>query len=196
MQPGEPADTRLNFSKPMTLPDSATPSQKDPYSKWIVGVSIALPALIALLFGIKIPGYDFSFLPAVYATLNGITSLLLILAVLAIKGGNRRLHQACINVCIFLSVSFLILYVLYHVTSDPTPFGGQGYVRFLYYFILVSHILLSATVVPVVLFTYLRALRGKWPGHRALARITFPIWLYVTVTGVIVYVMIRPYYPS
>jgi putative membrane protein len=93
-----------------------------------------------------------------------------------------------------LSAAFLILYVLYHMTSDPTPYGGGGTIKYVYYFILVTHILLSVGVVPMVLFTFSRGIRSDFARHRKLARITFPIWLYVAVTGVVVYLMISPYY--
>ncbi len=94
-----------------------------------------------------------------------------------------------------LSALFLVLYVLYHMTSDSTAFGGQGAIRYVYYFILITHILLSIGVIPVVLFTYLRAWQGDFVRHKSLARITFPVWLYVAITGVIIYFMISPYYP-
>lgn len=86
------------------------------------------------------------------------------------------------------------MYVLYHMTSESTPYGGEGWIRNVYYFILITHILLSAGVVPLVLFTFFRALSGDFERHRALAKFTFPVWLYVSVTGVIVYLMISPFY--
>ena len=96
--------------------------------------------------------------------------------------------------CMGLSAAFLVLYVLYHMTSESTAYGGDGPVKYVYYFILITHILLSVGVVPLVLFTFSRGLRSDFPRHRKLAKITFPIWLYVAVTGVIVYLMISPYY--
>jgi len=96
--------------------------------------------------------------------------------------------------CMMLSAAFLIMYILYHMTSDSTPYGGEGSIRYVYFFILISHILLSIAVIPMVLFTYLRAWIGEYEKHRALAKFTFPVWLYVAVTGVIVYLMISPYY--
>jgi putative membrane protein len=95
-----------------------------------------------------------------------------------------------------LSAVFLAMYVVYHMTSDSTTFGGVGAVRYVYFFILVTHILLSVGVIPLVLFTYLRAWRGDFRRHRALAKFTLPVWLYVAITGVIVYIMISPYYAS
>jgi putative membrane protein len=142
----------------------------------------------------KIQGYDFSFLPPVYATINGITAVLLTTAVIAIRNGRRILHERLMKTSVALSALFLILYMVYHVTSESTSFGGQGFVRYVYFFILITHILLSIGVIPLVLFTFVRGLAGDFQRHKALARYTFPIWLYVAVTGVIVYLMISPYY--
>ena len=168
--------------------------KKEPYNKLIVAVSILIPTLVAVLFGVKIPGYDFSFLPPIYATINGVTAILLVTAVLAIKQKKRVLHERLMKTCVALSATFLVLYVLYHMTSDSTSYGGVGLIRYVYFFILITHILLSIGVIPMVLFTYLRAWRGEFSRHRALAKYTFPLWLYVAVTGVIVYLMISPYY--
>ena|SRR3990170_501732 len=168
--------------------------EKEPYRKLIIAVSIIIPLTVAILFGVKIPGYDFSFLPPIYATLNGMTAVVLISALIAIKNGKQKVHEWLMKVCMILSALFLVMYVLYHMTSDSTAFGGTGVVRNVYFFILISHILLSVCVIPLVLFTYLHAWRKDFRRHRALAKIAFPIWLYVAVTGVIVYLMISPYY--
>ena len=122
------------------------------------------------------------------------TSVLLLFAFWAIKKNERDLHERTIKVALVLSVVFLVLYVLYHMTSDSTPFGGEGSIRYVYYFVLISHILLSIVVIPFVLITYVRAITADFERHRKIARITFPIWLYVTVSGVVVYFMISPYY--
>jgi putative membrane protein len=168
--------------------------KKEPYNKLVIAVSILIPVAIAVLFGVKIPGYDFSFLPPIYATINGVTAILLVTAVVAIKRKNRTVHERLIKTCVILSATFLVLYVLYHMTSDSTPYGGEGPLRYVYFIILITHILLSVGVIPMVLFTYLRAWRGEFSRHRAIAKYTFPLWLYVAVTGVIVYLMISPYY--
>lgn len=167
---------------------------KEPYKGLIITLSIAIPVVVAILFRVKLPGFDFSFLPPIYATINGLTAVLLIVAVWAIKNKRRPLHEAIMKVCIGLSATFLVMYVLYHMTSESTPYGGTGTIRYVYYFILISHILLSVIITPLVLFTFSRALGGRFESHRALAKFTFPIWLYVAVTGVIVYWMISPYY--
>jgi putative membrane protein len=172
-----------------------TLENKEPYKKLIIALSIIIPTVVAILFGMpKVKGYDFSFLPPIYASVNGLTAILLVTAVVAIKNGKRRLHERLMKTCILLSASFLVMYVAYHLTSESTAFGGQGAVRYIYFFILITHILLSIGVIPFVLFTYVRALTGNFERHRALAKFTFPIWLYVAVTGVIVYLMISPYY--
>lgn len=168
--------------------------QQAPYRKLIIGLSIFIPVAVAVLFRVKIDGYDFSFLPPIYATINGITAMILIVAVWAIKNSKRTLHELLMKICIGLSASFLVMYILYHMTSEPTAFGGVGVVKYLYYFILVTHIVLSVFITPLVLFTFSRALAGSFEQHRKLARFTFPIWLYIAVTGVIVYLMISPYY--
>ena len=162
------------------------------FRKLIIAVSIVIPVAVAALFGIKVDGIDLSFLPPFYAGINGLTAVLLIGALVAIKSKNMNLHQRLIQTCLVLSLLFLLCYVAYHMTSDSTPYGGD--MKALYYFILISHIVLSVAVIPVVLFTYLFAWEGKFEKHKKWTRFAFPIWLYVAVTGVIVYLMISPYY--
>jgi putative membrane protein len=162
------------------------------FRKLIIAVSIVIPVAVAALFGIKVDGVDLSFLPPFYAGINGLTAVLLIGALVAIKSKNMNLHQRLIQTCLVLSLLFLLCYVAYHMTSDSTPYGGD--MKALYYFILISHIVLSVAVIPVVLFTYLFAWEGKFEKHKKWTRFAFPIWLYVAVTGVIVYLMISPYY--
>jgi putative membrane protein len=169
------------------------------YNKWIVVLSVAIPLVVALLFGVNLKklGYDvqpLSFLPPIYATINGITAVLLISAVWAIKNGKRSLHETLMKTAIACSVAFLGMYVAYHMTSDSTKFGGEGIVKYIYYFILVTHILLSIVIIPFVLITYVRAISKSFERHKKIAKITFPMWLYVAITGVIVYLMISPYY--
>lgn len=168
--------------------------QSEGFRRLIIAVSILVPLVVASLFRVKVEGYDFSFLPPIYATINGLTAILLIMAVIAIKNGKRKLHESLMKTCIILSATFLVLYVLYHMTSDSTHYGGTGIGRGVYFFILITHILLSVIIIPLVLFTFVRALSGDFARHKKLARITFPIWLYVAVTGVVVYLMISPYY--
>jgi putative membrane protein len=162
------------------------------FRKLIIALSIVIPIAVALLFGIRIEGLDFSFLPPIYATINGITATVLIAALVAIKAKNIQLHQRLIQFALVLSFLFLVAYVLYHMTSDSTPYGGES--TYLYYSILISHIVLSVIVIPIVLFAYLHAWKGDYETHKKWVKFAFPIWLYVAVTGVIVYVMISPYY--
>jgi len=169
------------------------------YQKWIVVLSIVIPLAVAALFGVKLKDYGvdvepLTFLPPIYATINGLTAIVLVLAVLQIKKGNRKMHERLMKFAILLSVLFLVMYVAYHMTSDSTSYGGEGTIRYLYFFILITHIVLSIVIIPLVLFTYVRALAERFDKHKKLAKITFPIWLYVAVTGVIVYLMISPYY--
>jgi putative membrane protein len=166
-----------------------------PYRNLIIIVSIVVPILVTVLFFTKkIDGYDFSYLPTIYATINGVTAFTLIAAFIAIKNKNILLHKTLMTACIAMSVMFLLLYVVYHSTAEATSYGGVGISRSIYFFILISHILLSIVTIPLVLITYVRALSKKFDKHKKIARITFPIWLYVAITGVIVYVMISPYY--
>lgn len=165
------------------------------YNKLIVILSIAIPVIVALLFGVKIPNVEpLSFLPPIYATINGLTSIILMVAFFAIKNGNIDLHKKLMTTAIGFSVVFLVLYVAYHMTSDSTKFGGEGTIRYVYYFILLTHILLSVIVIPFVLITYVRGITTNIEKHKKIARITFPLWLYVAVSGVLVYIMISPYY--
>jgi putative membrane protein len=164
------------------------------YKKLIIALSVIIPVAVAILFGVKVEGYDLTFLPPIYASVNGLTAILLMMAVLAIKSGRKQLHERLMKTCLLLSAGFLMMYVAYHMTSDSTSFGGQGSIRYVYFFILITHIVLSIAIIPMVLFTFVRALSEQFDKHRKLARITFPIWLYVAITGVIVYLMISPYY--
>ncbi|WP_411894330.1 DUF420 domain-containing protein [Winogradskyella sp. A2] len=169
------------------------------YNKWIVVLSIVIPVAVAVLFGVNLRelGFDvepLTFLPPIYATINGLTAVLLIIAFIAIKNKNIVLHQNLMTTAIWCSVAFLVMYVAYHMTSDSTKFGGEGFIRYIYFFVLVSHILLSIIVIPFVLITYVRAITNNIEKHKKIAKITFPLWLYVAVTGVIVYIMISPYY--
>jgi putative membrane protein len=170
------------------------PESKEPYRSLIIVLSVAIPVIVAVLFRVEIDGYDFSYLPPIYASINGLTAVLLMVSYVAIRNGNRTVHERINKLCMAFSATFLVMYVLYHMTSEETSYGGEGWLRPLYYFILISHILLSVAVVPLILFTFSRALAGNFDRHRRLAKFAFPVWLYVAVTGVLVYLMISPYY--
>lgn len=168
------------------------PEKVKTFRKLIIAVSIVIPIVVAILFGVKIEGFDLTFLPKIYAGINGLTAIVLISALIAIKARKIQLHRGLIRFALLLSLMFLVLYVAYHMTSDSTPYGGES--RMLYFSLLISHIVLSVAVIPVVLFTYLFAWEGNFVRHKKWTKIAFPIWLYVAVSGVIVYVMIRPFY--
>src|SRR5690606_6567477 len=135
-----------------------------------------------------------SFLPPSYASINGLTALLLVGALLAIKSKNIKLHKTLMTTAIGCSVAFLVMYVAYHMTSDSTPYGGEGAIRTVYFFILISHILLSFFIIPFVMITYVLAITNNFERHKHIARIAFPILLYVAISGVLIYIMISPYY--
>ncbi|WP_264536243.1 DUF420 domain-containing protein [Flavobacterium sp. N1736] len=185
------------------------------FSTFIIIVSIVVPVLVGILFAVKLKDLGFnveplSFLPPIYATTNGITAIVLVWAVIAVKNGKRKLHERLMTSAIALGVAFLVMYVAYHMTSDSTKFGDLnhdgildlaetakiGGLRYVYFFILITHILLSIIIIPLVLISYVRALSEQFDRHRKIAKITFPLWLYVAVTGVVVYLMISPYYAN
>ncbi|NQV52050.1 MAG: DUF420 domain-containing protein [Flavobacteriales bacterium] len=134
------------------------------------------------------------FLPALNASINAVVGLLLILGVIFIKRGERRAHQITMTSAIVLSGLFLVSYVLYHTTHESTSYGGEGVIRYVYFFILLTHIVLAVVIVPLVLISFSRALSARFDKHKKIARITFPLWLYVSITGVVVYLMISPFY--
>ena len=165
-------------------------------------MAVVIPAAVALLFLIP-PVENLSdevkaslyLLPKLNAYFNGTAFLCLIGAFIAIKNKNIKVHRAFTTTALILSMLFLVSYVAFHLTTESTKFGGEGWIRTVYFIILISHILLSTGIIPLVLFTYVRGLGMQVEKHRKIAKITWPIWLYVTATGVIVYWMISPYYP-
>ena len=168
------------------------PSKK--YNVYIVILSITIPIVVALMFSIKLDIELPIFLPPIYATINAITGVLLVIAIWAIKNKKRALHQRLMKMAILCSVVFLVMYLAYHMTSDSTKFGGEGAIKYIYLFILLTHILLSIVVIPFVLLTYVRAITNDFEKHKKIGKFTFPLWLYVAVSGVVVYVLISPYY--
>lgn len=169
--------------------------EQSKYNKLIVILSILIPLVVAVLFGVKIPNVEpLMFLPPIYASTNAITAFVLIFAFLAIKNKNINLHRRLMKIAIVLSALFLVMYVAYHMTSDSTKFGGIGILKYMYYFILITHILLSIVVIPFVLITYVRAITNDIERHKKIAKITFPLWLYVAISGVLVFILISPYY--
>ncbi len=166
----------------------------------IGGVSVAVFLLVAILMFspqvISFGNFDYSLLPPFHALINSMCSVLLVLGFYFIRKKQVALHKLCMVATFTLSTVFLISYVTYHSNMPSTPFGGTGGIRYVYFTILLSHIVLAAIILPLALFTIVRAWRGEFEKHRRIARVTLPLWLYVTVTGVIVYLMIAPYYPK
>lgn len=164
----------------------------------VVLISIAIPLGIVLLFMVPhsaVPvGFDIKVLPLVEALLNFTTFILLLGSLYFIRRGNRHAHKVCNLTAVALSVLFLLVYVSFHYLSPQAHYGGEGFIRYVYFFLLITHIVLSAVIVPLVLVTLIRALKGNFARHKKIARITWPLWVYVTLTGVIVYIMMAPYY--
>lgn len=162
------------------------------------GLSALVVGLVALLIMtpqlLRVEGLDVSGLPRFHAILNATTAFLLALGVWLIRGGRRTAHRNAMVAAFALSCVFLVSYVTYHSQAPVSRYGGEGPIRAVYFFILLTHIVLAAGILPLALFTVTRALRGEFGKHRRIARITFPLWLYVTVTGVLVYLMMAPYY--
>ena len=140
------------------------------YGIWIKIVSVLIPVVVAILFTVRIPDVEpLSFLPPIYASINALTAVLLVLALRAIKSGKRLLHERLMKTCIALSLVFLVMYIAYHMTSDPTTFGGEGVIAYLYYFILISHISLSIILIPLVLTSYVRAIQAQFDPHKKIS---------------------------
>lgn len=159
----------------------------------IISASIAIPLAVIALFFVKIENVNLNFLPQFYATINGITAYFLVLALIAIKRKNMVAHRRYIRLSLLLSIVFLGCYVAYHMTSgEETKYGGDY--RMIYLLLLLSHIVLSAVIIPIVLFSYLFAWQGDFVKHKKWTRFAWPLWFYVAVSGVIVYLMISPYY--
>ena len=177
-------------------------NKKKLYNRIITATSIAIPVVVAILFRVRIPNVEpLDQLPPVYAGINALTAIFLLIALVAIKQGNRKLHERLMKVNILFSLAFLVMYIAYHMTSDPTPYGIVDGVfvasqtsKIIYFTILISHIILSIVLIPLVLLAYSKTVLVDFAAHKKIARIAFPIWLYVTITGVVVYLMISPYY--
>jgi len=162
------------------------------------GVTALVLVLVILMrspYKIPLPeGWSMMFLPPVHAVLNTLVTVSLVAAVIAVKAGRIGLHRSCILVAMGLSALFLLCYVAYHFTTEETRFGGEGWVRTVYFLLLITHIVLAGVSLPAILFTFLTGWTGRFSTHRRLARWVFPVWLYVAVTGPICYLMLKPYY--
>ncbi len=162
---------------------------------WIF--SVVIFALVATVgaFHLKVDlGFDVHLFAKINAVINSMVTLLLATALVAVKKRKLLLHKRLMLVAMVLSLIFLLSYVCHHLFAGDTKYGGTGPLRYVYFFILITHIFLAAVIMPFVLFTAYRALTGEFSRHMKLARITWPIWFYVSVTGVVVYLLISPYY--
>ena len=166
----------------------------------IITLSIIIPIVVALLmifpdvFHIESESIDFSSLPFFHAILNGSTSVLLFTGFILIKNKKTNLHKISMLSAFVLSSVFLLSYVTSKLTNAPVPFGGEGLIRYIYFFILISHIILSVLVLPLALFSIYRGMTGEIEKHKSIVKYTFPIWMYVAITGVLVYILMSPYY--
>jgi putative membrane protein len=139
-------------------------------------------------------GFDVHVFALINAIINSMVAVLLVAALWAVKTGRYVAHKNMMMAAMVLSVLFLLSYIAHHLLAGETSFGGDGMQRTLYYVILFTHIPLAGLILPFILFTAYRALISEWPSHKKLAKITWPVWLYVAITGVVVYWMISPYY--
>jgi len=163
----------------------------------ILTVSFVVFAAVVILSRVKLEldlGFDIHVFATINAIINSMVSIGLVAALVAVKRKNFEMHKNIMLYTIMLSVLFLVSYIAHHLLAGDTKFGGEGTIRYVYFTILISHIFLAAIILPFILFTAYRALTGEYSQHKKLAKYTFPLWLYVSITGVIVYFMISPYY--
>lgn len=159
--------------------------------------SFVVFAAVAVLSRVKLEvdlGFDIHVFALINAVINSAVSVILVLALIAVKNKNYLLHKRLMLTAILLSVLFLVSYIAHHLLAGDTVYGGEGSIRYFYYFILITHIILAAIILPFILFTAYRSLTGEYARHKKLARYTWPLWFYVSTTGVAVYLMISPYY--
>ena len=165
------------------------------YNKLILVISILIPVVVAVIpyLGLE-KNEDMRIIASINAVINSLTAICLIFAVRAIRKGNQKLHKNLMISAIVLGAVFLLNYVVLHSTTEPAQYGGEGIKKTIYFVLLISHILLSICVLPFVLVTFARGLNGNFEKHKKIAKVAFPIWLYVSLSGVAVYALISPYY--
>ena len=160
---------------------------------WVVTAAVLL--LVVMMRKIKIEtSIDLTFLPAVYSTLNAVTAVILMAGLYFIKQKKVELHRKAMSLSVLTSLLFLLGYVLYHITTPETKYGGEGSIRYVYFILLITHVVLAAVIFPFILFTFIRAYTGFFDRHRQMARWVYWVWLYVALTGPVLYFMISPYY--
>jgi putative membrane protein len=177
---------------PQTLQLAETPAKR---LIWIFSAIVFTAVVVLNRVQLPAPeGLDVHVFARVNAVLNSLVSLLLLVGLFTAKAGNWDAHRKAMMSAMVLSVLFLVSYILHHLFAGDTPFGGQGAIRWVYYLILITHIILAGLSLPFILFTAYRALKAEYPQHRKLAKRVWPVWFYVSVTGVVVYFLISPYY--
>ena len=172
--------------------------KNDKQAKWLIAIFSSVVFMVIVLLGrIKLDldlGFDIHIFAAMNAVINSMVAILLLAAFIAVRNKRYLLHKQIMIVSLVLSIIFLLSYIAHHLLSGDTQFGGQGVIRIVYFVILISHIFLAAIILPFILFTAYRALVGEYATHKRIARITWPLWFYVAVTGPVIYLMISPYY--
>ena len=189
------------MSIPAAYPDVAErrPELARQLNRWAWGISAFITLAVIAMRYVRIPlpeGVDFLWLPPVYSVLNALAGVCLIFSLINILRKRVRAHRTWNLAALALSVLFILGYVIYHLTSEPTSYGGEGTARTIYLILLASHVILAAISLPLILFTFIRSYTGLIPEHKRMARWVYPIWLYVCITGPICYLMLRPYYPN
>ena len=188
----------MNTPANQLTPPVMAPGDYTRYKIILGALGLVVPLLVAALYyfpgAFRIPGIEVKFLPGFIAGINSLTAVCLLAGYYFIRQKDVLKHRAMMGTAFALGALFLLCYVTYHSQAASTKFGGVGAIRYAYYFLLLTHIALAIATVGLVLFTLYFALTGQYTKHRAIARWTFPVWLYVSVTGVIVYFMISPYY--
>lgn len=176
----------------------ASLTKNDKKAAWLIGifsviVFVAVVALSRITLQVDL-GFDVHLFASINAVINSLVAVLLLAALFAVKSGKYQLHKNLMMTAMILSILFLVSYICHHLFAGDTKFGGEGAIRYVYFFILITHIFLAAIILPFILYTAYRAMIAEYPAHKKLAKITWPIWFYVAVTGVVVYFMISPYY--
>lgn len=170
------------------------------YIPIIICLSVIIPLAVAgLMFmpdewHLEFGGADLTSLPFFHAIINASTALLLFIGFILIKNKKIAWHRVCMIAAFLLSAIFLVSYVISKLSNPPVPYGGEGLLRTTYFFILISHIILSVPVLPLALLAIYRAITGEFDKHTRIVKWTFPIWMYVSITGVLVYIFMIPYY--
>ncbi len=177
----------------------ASIKKNDKQAKWLIGIFSFVVFGVITVLG-KMPklevdlGFDIHIFAAINAIINSIVAVLLTWAYVAVRQKKYLQHKRIMLWAMYLSILFLISYITHHLLSGNTPFGGTGTIRYVYFFILLTHIFLAAIILPFILFTAYRGLTGDYEKHKKLSIYTWPLWLYVAITGPVVYLMISPYY--